>query len=337
MLREGLLYPMDYLAVDSGTTNSRVWLMRDLKILDKRQVEMGVRNTAIDGNSRALMAGIRGALSELRGSSGSGVNPQFVIAAGMITSNLGLHEVQHAEAPAGIDELALKIEKRVFPEIDGIPFYFIPGVRSGSSRGTPGQVNAIDIIRGEETELLGALQELELDGPLLYIHLGSHTKFIKVDRSNRIIGGRSTLAGELLQAVRSHTILRNSLPQNFTESLDLRFLDQGWDNARAHGFFRALYLVRVLHLSSNESKECIQSFLLGSILSEEFRCLDSLLEEEPYDKFILSGLPHFQPAWRHFLGRRKYDFHTLSADQTEASFLKGLYEILKRSNQCSPP
>ena len=327
---------MDYLAVDSGTTNSRVWLMRDLKILDRRQVEVGVRNTAIDGNSRALMAGIRGAISELRGS-GSGVNPRFVIAAGMITSNLGLHEVEHADAPAGMNELALKVEKRVFPEIDDLPFYFIPGVRSGPPKATLGQVNAIDIIRGEETEVLGALQKLKLDGPLLYIHLGSHTKLIKVNGSNRIIGGRSTLAGELLQAVRSHTILRDSLPQNSTESLDLRFLDQGWDNARAYGFFRALYLVRVLHLSSNNSKECIQSFLLGSILSEEFRCLDSLLEEEPYDKFILSGLPHFQPAWRYFLGRRKCDFRTLSADQTEALFLRGLYEILKRSSQCSPP
>jgi 2-dehydro-3-deoxygalactonokinase len=327
---------MDYLAVDSGTTNSRVWLMRDLKILDRRQVEVGVRNTALDGNARALMGGIRGAVAELRGSSSPGARPQFAIAAGMITSNLGLHEVRHAEAPAGTDDLALKIEKRVFPEIDGLPIYFIPGVRSGPSGASPNQVGAIDIIRGEETEVLGALQELRLNGPLLYIHLGSHTKLIKVDRSNRIIGGRSTLAGELLQAIRGHTILRDSLPENLAESLDLSFLDQGWNMARAHGFLRALYLVRVLQLNSNESKERIQSFLLGSIVSEEFRCLDSLLEEEPCDKFILSGLPYLQPAWRHFFERRRHVLYALSADQTEASFLRGLYEILKRGTEFSP-
>jgi 2-dehydro-3-deoxygalactonokinase len=187
----------------------------------------------------------------------------------MITSNLGLHELRHAEAPAGIDELALKIEKKVFPEIDGLPFYFIPGVRSGPSRATPNNANTIDIIRGEETEVMGALQELHLEGPLLYIHLGSHTKLIKVDRSNRIIGGRSTLAGELLQAIRGHTILRDSLPESFAESLDLTFLDEGWDNAREHGIFRALYLVRVLHLNSSDSKSLSNPFS-GSYAARNF-------------------------------------------------------------------
>jgi 2-dehydro-3-deoxygalactonokinase len=324
---------MDYLAVDSGTTNSRVWLMRDLKVLDRRQVEVGVRNTTLDGDVRALIAGIRGAVAELRGSSSPATDPQFAIAAGMITSNLGLHEVRHAQAPAGIDELALRIEKRVFPEIDGLPIYFIPGVRSGPTRATPNQVSTIDIIRGEETEVLGALQELGVTGPLLYIHLGSHTKLIEVDRSNRIAGGRSTLAGELLKAVRGHTILKDSLPENLAESLDLSLLDEGWNTTRAHGFLRALYLVRVLQLNSNDSKERIQSFLLGSILSEEFRCLDSLLAEKPYDKFILSGLPYLQPAWKHFLEHRNHDLYALSADQTEASFLRGLYEILNRSDK----
>jgi len=326
---------MDYLAVDSGTTNSRVWLMRDLEVLKRRQVEVGVRNTALDGDARALVAGIREVVSELRGA--SDVDPQFAIAAGMITSNLGLHEVEHAKAPAGMEELALKIEKRVFPEIDSLAFYFVPGVRSGPSKATLSQVNAIDIIRGEETEVLGAIQEFGLEGPLLYIHLGSHTKLIKVDRSNRIVGGRSTLAGELLQALRGHTILRDSLPASLTESLDRAFLDQGWDVTRTDGFLRALYLVRVLQVNSNNSKERIQSFLIGSILSEEFRCLDSLLEEEPYDQFVLSGLPHLQPAWRHFFERRKLNLRALSPDQTEVSFLRGLHEILKRSREFPPP
>ena len=46
---------MLYFAVDSGTTNSRVWLMRDREVLAKKRVSVGVRNTAIDGNNRALV------------------------------------------------------------------------------------------------------------------------------------------------------------------------------------------------------------------------------------------------------------------------------------------
>ncbi len=322
---------MDYLAVDSGTTHSRVWLVRDLKVLSKRQVPVGVRNTAIDGNTQALKTGIHRAISEVRDCVNSATDPQFVIAAGMITSNLGLHELKHVDAPVGIADLAARIEKRLFPDITDLPFYFVPGVRSGPVEATPNNVNSIDIIRGEETEVMGTLLQLQLAGPLLYIHLGSHTKFIQVDGLNRIAGGRSTLAGELLQAVRAHTILKDSLPEDFVARLDVESLNQGWSQASDYGLFRALYLVRVLQLNSRQSKECIFSFLLGAMLSEEFRCLDSLLNEGSPTKFILSGLPYLQPAWQHFLARQQRPVHALSAGQTEFFFLAGLYEILKRS------
>jgi len=320
---------MDYLAVDSGTTNSRVWLMRDFQVLGKRNIAVGVRNTAMDGSIEALSTGIRNTIFELHSSQPT-INPQFVIAAGMITSNLGLYELKHAQAPAGIDELALKIEKKVFPEISGLPFYFVPGVRSGPVGPTLDDLNTVDIIRGEETEVIGTLHGLQLRGPLLYIHLGSHTKLIKVDESNRIVGGRSTLAGELLQAVRDHTILKDSLPDKLDEQLSPESLDHGWKYAREYGFFRALYLVRVLQLNSNRSKECALSLLLGAVLSEEFHCLDSFLTKDRREQLILSGLPQFQPAWKHFLNREEHQVLSLSADQTEAFFLTGLYEILKR-------
>jgi 2-dehydro-3-deoxygalactonokinase len=259
-----------------------------------------------------------------------------VIAAGMITSNLGLYELKHGQAPVGIGELAFKIEKKVFPEIVDLPFFFVPGVRSGPTGPTLDDLNTVDIIRGEETEVLGALHGLQLRGPLLYIHLGSHTKLIKVDESNRIEGSRSTLAGELLQAVRDHTILKDSLPYEFDAQLSSESLDYGWKYAREYGFFRALYLIRVLQLNSSYSREYALSLLLGAILSEEFLCLDSFLTKDRREQLILSGLPQLQPAWQHFLNREARQVLALSAGQTEAFFLTGLYEILKRHNAFQP-
>ena len=101
---------MLYFAVDSGTTNSRVWLIRDRKVLAKKRVSVGVRNTAIDGNNRALVKGIRETIFELTSKSDAKERPEIVIAAGMITSNLGLHEVRHVQAPAGLSELASNIQ-----------------------------------------------------------------------------------------------------------------------------------------------------------------------------------------------------------------------------------
>lgn len=321
---------MDYLAVDSGTTNSRIWLMRDLEILAKRSVPVGVRNTAIDGHNRALMEGIRQAVLELRRMH-SGISPRLVIAAGMITSNLGLHDLNHAKAPAGIEELSSKVEKKTFPEIEGFSFYFIPGVRSGPPNADLNNVNDIDVVRGEETEVMGSLRNLALDGPLLYIHLGSHTKLIKVDAANRITGGVSTLAGEMLYSAQQQTVLKHSLPEKPVSSINQDFLQQGWIYARKHGLFRALYLIRVFDLSSNYSQELIHSFFIGAIMSEEFRCLESLTNNTHQEKVILSGLPDLQPAWLFFLKQKKWPTQALSAEETETAFLRGLYEIFKGS------
>ena len=243
---------MLYFAVDSGTTNSRVWLMRDRDVLAKKRVPVGVRNTAIDGNNRALMEGIREAILQLTRENDSREEPQIVIAAGMITSNLGLHEVKHVQAPAGLLELASNIQETHFEDLKGISFYFIPGVRSGPGNADFENLDSIDIMRGEETEVMGALEEIKpiQDGPLLYIHLGSHTKMIQLDASRRISAGASTLAGELMQSIVEQTILRSSLPENPFATFNPTFFSQGWEHCQRVGFTRSLYEVRILQLNS---------------------------------------------------------------------------------------
>ncbi len=318
---------MDYLAVDSGTTNSRLWLMRDLQILARRDVPIGVRNSAIDGNNHTLMEAICHSVSVLRKLKAPDVVPEFVIAAGMITSNLGLYEVKHVQAPAGMIELATRIEKRVLPKTGDLPFYFIPGVRSGPASADLGNANDIDIVRGEETEVVGALKVFGLCGPLLYIHLGSHTKLMKVDPYNRISGGASTLGGELLRAVQQETILRDSLFTPQSCSIETHFLEQGWNLCRKHGLFRTLYLIRILGVNSNYSKESLTSLFLGALINEEFRCLESTPSVQSENRVILSGLPQLQPAWTHFMKQRSWSVKGLSTEETEQAFLRGLYEI----------
>jgi 2-dehydro-3-deoxygalactonokinase len=183
-------------------------------------------------------------------------------------------------------------------------------------------------MRGEETEVVGCLCEAGQLGPLLYIHLGSHTKVIRVDESNRIAGGLSTLAGELLAAVQNDTILRDSLPPDLNIAFDKKSLFHGWVACRRFGLSRALYLVRILHLNSDHPKEWLASFLLGAMLSEDFRCLDSLRSQFPLRELIVSGLPHLQPAWSSFLKPLDLPFRMLNAEETEQAFLKGAQHIL---------
>jgi 2-dehydro-3-deoxygalactonokinase len=306
--------------------------MRDREVLAKRRASVGVRNTAIDGNNRALVNGIRETIFELTRESGLDEQPQIVIAAGMITSNLGLHEVKHVQAPAGLFELASDMQEKHFEDLKGISFYFIPGVRSGPGIADLDNVNSIDIMRGEETEVMGALEEIERiqEGPLLYIHLGSHTKMIQLDASRRISAGASTLAGELTQSIVEQTILRSSLPETPFATFNPTFFSHGWEHCQRVGFTRSLYEVRILQLNSTFFKEDLASFMLGAIISEEFRCLAVLTRDAPRQQILLSGLPHLQPAWEFALENHGFSVRKLNAEETERCFLTGMFRIFEQ-------
>ena len=322
---------MLYFAVDSGTTNSRVWLMRDREVLARKRVPVGVRNTAIDGNNRALVEGIRQTVLQLTRENDSHDGAKIVIAAGMITSNLGLHEVKHVQAPAGLLELASNIQETHFEDLKGISFYFIPGVRSGPGNADFENLDSIDIMRGEETEVMGALEEIKPieEGPLLYLHLGSHTKMIQLDASRRISAGASTLAGELTQSIVEQTILRSSLPETPFATFNPTFFSQGWEHCQRVGFTRSLYEVRILQLNSGFAKENLTSFMLGAILLEEFRCLTALTRDAPRQQVLLSGLPHLQPAWTFALENHGFRVRNLNAEETERCFLTGMFRIFE--------
>ena len=319
---------MNYLAIDSGTTNTRIWLMQSLRVLKRVQISVGVRNTAIDSNNLELTRGIMQAIQEVSKSVSLEEAPLYVVAAGMITSGLGLHEVKHVQSPAGIRELSARVETRCFPELAGLPFYFVPGVRSGPTYANLDNANEIDIVRGEETELTGFLCQYNLQGPLLYIHLGSHTKFLKVDSGNRICGGLSTLAGEVMGAIEKGTILSDSLPGQQPLHIEESFLQEGWNICRKLGLLRTLYLVRILHLNSEYTKQSLASLFLGAMISEDFRCLEALLTGPQPERIVLSGLPQFHPAWTYFLEGRNIPFQSLTAEETEQSFLRGAHEIV---------
>ncbi len=319
---------MYFLAIDSGTTHSRIWLMHNRQVLKRVRIAVGVRNTAIDRNNQALSQGISQAIREIRASSSSNQDPQLVVAAGMITSNLGLWEVKHAASPVGVEGLSHKMEMHHLPTLEDLPIYLIPGVRSGPKEVSFQSANEVDIIRGEETEVFGYLAEHKEQGPLLYIHLGSHTKFIPVDSINRICGGLSTLGGELHSAIQNETILKDSLPSGFQYDLDETALRSGWTASRELGLNRALYLVRILHLNSNYSKHQLASFVLGTLLGEDFRCLELLLVKTRPRLIVVSGLPHLHTAWSLGLSPLHLPYRLLSEEETEGAFLRGVLEIV---------
>ncbi len=318
------------ICVDAGTTNTRVWLMLDDQIIARAQTLVGVRDTARDGSSARLRNALRELINQVHAEArdqGFDKSPECVIAAGMITSPLGLSEVPHVAAPAGLNELAAATQKHSFPEITDLPILLIPGVRSGPRRCDQETVGETDVMRGEETLVIG-LNALGLLAPRsTLLNLGSHWKVIKLDEDARIASSVTSMTGELIHTTQTQTILASSVPQARPEAIDQTWLEAGMREQRRSGLARALFCVRLLEQGSVSSAEQRLSFLIGAFLASDVDAMISrgLLNSEA--AVVITGGGMIAGAWSAALTQYYRQATALSDSDVERGLLAGCRRI----------
>ncbi|MCL4516596.1 MAG: 2-dehydro-3-deoxygalactonokinase, partial [Firmicutes bacterium] len=245
--------------------------------------------------SSALREGIDGAVADAArrtGKTPEELAPSMCIASGMITSELGLCEIPHLAAPAGLDDLASHVVARRFAGISPSPFVFIPGVKIPGDPFAEDPVASPDMMRGEETQIMGLLVNRSPSTPVLVTILGSHTKFIVVDAQGRISRSLTTLSGELIKAINSATILSSSLPRHMPDrrAASAELVRKGIRLAEGSGFTRSLFALRLLNRLSSLGPEDCFDLLAGVAAAEDLRALlTSGLLDAPLRTVLLAG------------------------------------------------
>ena len=251
-----------YITIDGGTTNTRIFLVEDGEVKDSVKLSVGTRAAIDDKN--ALMLGIKRGLDSLIKKRGlCEADIIAVIASGMITSEFGLCPLPHITAPAGIAELNKTMHKTSITDISGIPFYFIRGVRlvGDSAFDT-------DMMRGEETELMGIIKGEYIGA--LYVLPGSHSKHISLNADGYIVDFSTHMTGEMIHSLSQYTILKDAVDLRSSE-IDIDHLVSGYELCERVGIIRAIFKTRVLkHLLGKEPSQCY-SFFLGVVLHDEIR------------------------------------------------------------------
>ena len=261
-----------YITLDGGTTSTRLSLVRDGNVCDRIKLDIGVRS-CID-RREDYFAALKQAISEilLR----NAATAERIIASGMVTCEFGLCNLPHIGVPAGIDELHGRMHETVISEISEIPFVFIRGVKTDSE-----DVADFDMMRGEETELMGILGDY---GDCLYILPGSHSKHIQTDKNGRIVRFSTMLTGEMIFALSQDTILKDAVDLK-TEKIDEEYLLKGYETALRCGVNKTLFKVRVLKNIFGCSKEQAYSFFMGAVLCDEI----SAITESEVPTVVLGG------------------------------------------------
>jgi 2-dehydro-3-deoxygalactonokinase len=313
-----------------GTTNTRAWLVCGDEVVASEKEAVGVKVSANEGSIRKVVTALREMISDISIRGGDEHQPQCIAAAGMITSSLGLKEIPHVPAPAGLKEIIIASQWHQFRDISNLPFLLVPGVRTIAPNN-----KTMDVMRGEETLSLGLIGCALLKLPGVVLNLGSHWKAIEVDSNGRICSSVTSLSGELIDAARTQTVLASSLPQQFPEELAWSWVERGMTECRLTGLPRTLFRIRLLDLDKEGSREERLAFLVGAFVGTD---LDALLDRGMLvDKQVLiNGRPTIAECWRRALEQKSIHASTLSTADTERAFLKGLQKIISGARTSYP-
>ncbi|HEY8443230.1 MAG TPA: 2-dehydro-3-deoxygalactonokinase [Clostridia bacterium] len=261
------------ITIDTGTTNTRIRLFDDIKLVDEEAAKVGVRNNVISGGFSGLSGAIKTIIETLLSRNNlTEKDVEAILASGMITSDLGLYAIDHVQMPAGVDKLAQCAKFANMPEIASIPFLFIPGVKNFSNLNN---LNEIDMMRGEEVEAMGIIDTLNLDKGFIAVLPGSHNKIIKINDQLEIESCYTTLCGELIDAVSKNTIIKNSLPALYKD-FDEEYLVKGCGFALERGFNVALFKIRVLQTLLKIDDKKLYSFFLGAVLANDVNLINTI-------------------------------------------------------------
>ena len=249
-----------YITIDGGTTNTRVNLVKDGQVIECIKLGVGARVGIENGN--LLRTEIKTAIEKLL-SDNSLAEKDIVriLASGMLTSEFGLCKLDHIKTPAGIDELHSLMEEKLLSDISNIPFTFIRGVMKNADN-----FEDCDIMRGEETELMGIINPDY--GQCLYILPGSHSKIILTVEKGSIVDFSTMLTGEMIAALSQNTILKDAVDLTVSDIED-KYLLMGYDYCKKEGINKSLFKVRILKNIFNCTKVETYSFFVGTVLCNE--------------------------------------------------------------------
>jgi 2-dehydro-3-deoxygalactonokinase len=323
--------------VDMGTTRTRVWITEGPRVWTSVAGDAGVRDVAA-GQSREWLADRLHELMETAATKGAerglANRPTAILAAGMITSPQGLFDVPHLDAPAGVNDLARHLHVETFPLAAGrpLPLLLFPGVRCGASTGGIAATLETDLMRGEETLCLGLLEQNRLTAGTVLLNLGSHWKLIWSDAQKRIAGSRTSLTGEMIHVLQTNTLLASSVAQQPPHALDEEWAQYGYDEAARSGISRALFCVRLLHLSGQGTEDQRLSFLYGSVLQNDFAHLATHWKDRRHERLLVTGAAPLAGICRLYAERSGIPATVLVEEDREQAYLLGL-RCLYRSHR----
>lgn len=293
-----------WVAADWGTSHLRLWLMDDAgQPLRRIDADCGMGRLGPDGFEPALLAQLAQVLPD------QGTLP--VICCGMAGSRQGWAEAPYAATPCAPP--SLDAATRVATRDPRLSVFILPGIK---------QMQPADVMRGEETQIAGVLQQLPTFDGVICLP-GTHTKWVRI-AAGTVAEFRTFMTGELFALLSQHSVLRHSMTA------------EGWDTpsfataigegAAAPGqIAAALFGLRAEALLHGLSPGCARARLSGLLIGLEIGSTRAIWQNTPV---IIVGEDRLAALYEEGLGLHDVRTHLHNAEAATLAGLSAAYQTL---------
>jgi 2-dehydro-3-deoxygalactonokinase len=271
------------LALDWGTSSLRAYrLGADAEVLDSRQQPWGILHLPEGGFAAAL--------DRIAGDWLAAAPQLPSLACGMVGSAQGWTTVPYVDAP--VDAKALATGLRTIDIGGSRALHVVPGVRCEG--GQP------DVMRGEETQIVGALASVPALAARCRLLLpGTHSKWVEV-QVGCITAFRTYMTGELYAVLKEHSILGRPAREAGQSAADEAAFDLGLAAARGgRPLASLLFSARTLVLDGRLPAAHSLDYLSGLLIGDELRC--ALRDADDDAPMALIGEPALTARYRRAL------------------------------------
>jgi 2-dehydro-3-deoxygalactonokinase len=263
-----------FLSCDWGTTAFRLRLVSlpDLTVVDEENSGSGIRYCyeewikTNESNKQARVYFyanvIKKHLETLKTRTTESLEGLPIVISGMASSSIGITELAYADTPfsaSGSGAISSFIKAAGSFSHDMI---LISGLRSGN-----------DVLRGEETQWLGCMDEW--NEPVkhgIYIFPGTHSKHMEVENDS-IIRFKTYMTGEFFELLSSRSVLQAALLKPADHEPDQEAFTEGLREAAGSELLHSAFKVRTNDLFHVFSKEKNYHYLSGLLIGNEIKTI----------------------------------------------------------------
>lgn len=313
-----------FLSCDWGTTAFRLRLIEaeSLNITAAQSTKQGISgtyeqwkqsNTNEEGRLSFYLKIIHKHIAAIEKEIGVSLDEVPLIVAGMASSTVGMVDVPYKEIPFSTDGSDLKVHTIEATNDFKHTILVMSGVRTDD-----------DVMRGEETKLVGCVPDVSSNESHIYIFPGTHPKHVEV-KGGKAIAFKTFITGELFDLLSKKSILAVSVEEgkDIDDANNLNYFEKGVIESKDSNLLHNCFLVRTNQVFNKLSKQENYYYLSGLLIGTQLRDLTNT---------AISGLtvvgnetltPYYVAALR-IIGLP--DAGILSADE---ALIRGQYKVYK--------